>query len=132
MVIIYQWHFNMQMEFCCILLCENCLGQEGRAGMAAMTLKDTFAPLTDEQRRQCFTHIADHLPLYAVPRFVRLLRDMIVTDNLKQRKVELVADGFDPEKVKGDPLYCINLDLKCYEPMTEKIYQDVLDGKVKF
>lgn len=100
--------------------------------MAAMTLKDTFAPLTDEQRRQCFTHIADHLPLYAVPRFVRLLRDMIVTDNLKQRKVELVADGFDPEKVKGDPLYCINLDLKCYEPMTEKIYQDVLDGKVKF
>ena len=107
-------------------------GHEGRAGMAAVTLKDGFTPLSEEQRKEFFTHVADHLPLYALPRFLRVLKDMIMTDNLKQRKIELVADGFDPEKTKDDPVYVLNLDSKTYDPLSEKLYKSIIEGLVKF
>lgn len=100
--------------------------------MAAVTLRGDFGPLSDKQQTECFNLIADHLPLYAVPRFVRVLKDMVMTDNLKQRKVELLAAGFDPVKTGQDPVYCLNLDSKRFEPLTDKLYNDVLNGAVKF
>ena len=72
------------------------------------------------------------MPLYAIPRFLRVLKDMIVTETLKQRKIELLADGFDLEKIKEDPVYVLNLEKKTYEPLTEKLHKNVTEGLVKF
>ena len=100
--------------------------------MAAITLRGGFSPLSEEQRKEFYTHASDHLPLYAIPRFVRVLKDMIVTETLKQRKIELLADGFDLEKIKEDVIYVLNLDKKTYVPLTEELYRNVTEGLVKF
>ena len=48
--------------------------------------------------------IAERLPAYARPLFLRFRPKLEVTGTFKPRKVELVAEGFDPES-GGDPVY---------------------------
>ena len=43
-----------------------------------------------------------HLPKYAVPVFIRLVREMTPIHNNKQNKVPLREEGVDPTKVKSD------------------------------
>ena len=49
-------------------------------------------------------HLASHLPDYARPLFVRFQNHLDLTGTFKQRKVELVKEGFDPSAVK-DAIY---------------------------
>jgi hypothetical protein len=44
------------------------------------------------------------LPSYARPVFVRIAKTLETTGTFKYRKVDLVADGFDPDKVDGADL----------------------------
>ena len=44
------------------------------------------------------------MPPYARPVFLRLQPQIDVTGTFKQRKVELVREGFDPSAI-ADPLY---------------------------
>jgi fatty-acyl-CoA synthase len=46
-------------------------------------------------------HVNETLPVYARPVFVRLARTLETTGTFKYRKVDLVADGFDPETGTG-------------------------------
>jgi fatty-acyl-CoA synthase len=73
-------------------------GHDGRAGMAALVVGPEFeiAALNEV--------VGHELPAYAQPLFLRLLPEIAVTGTFKQRKMDLVADGFDPASVKG-PLY---------------------------
>ena len=48
--------------------------------------------------------IAERLPAYARPLFLRFRPKLDLTGTFKPRKVELVAQGFDPERC-GDPVY---------------------------
>jgi hypothetical protein len=47
-------------------------------------------------------HSRIHLPKYAVPIFLRLVKEMRPIHNNKQNKVPLRAEGVDPEKVQPD------------------------------
>ncbi len=73
-------------------------GMDGRAGMAALVTGTGFdiAKLADA--------LSGNLPSYARPVFIRLLPELEITGTFKQRKVELVKDGFDPAAI-ADPLY---------------------------
>src|SRR5439155_933613 len=75
-------------------------GEDGRAGMAALVLaggaRFDGAALHARAER--------HLPAYARPAFVRLVSEMDVTGTLKQRKLALAAEGYDPARVT-DPLF---------------------------
>jgi fatty-acyl-CoA synthase len=73
-------------------------GAEGRAGMAALVVEGAFDAKTFGE------HVARELPPYAQPLFVRVLPALDSTGTFKVRKMDLVADGFDPAKVKG-PLF---------------------------
>ena len=75
-------------------------GQDGKAGMAAIVADDpkTF----DLAGLRAF--LAERLPDYARPLFLRFPDHLDVTGTFKQRKVELAAEGFDLGKV-GDALY---------------------------
>jgi len=46
----------------------------------------------------------------------------------KIKKTDLKAEGFDPGKV-SDPLYVMLPAEKEYQPLTETIYQKILEGK---
>lgn len=43
-----------------------------------------------------------HLPKYAVPVFIRIVKEMTPIHNNKQNKVPLRQEGVDPEKVHPD------------------------------
>jgi fatty-acyl-CoA synthase len=99
-------------------------GAEGRAGMAALVVDKDFAVsgLADA--------IKPRLASYARPLFLRLTPALDVTGTFKQRKVDLVRDGFDPATIR-DPLYWLNPASGAYETLTPEAYAAVTAGNVK-
>jgi fatty-acyl-CoA synthase len=72
-------------------------GAEGKAGMVTLVVEGKFSP-------KAFAEYADaQLPHYARPVFVRIAKTLETTGTFKYRKVDLVADGFDP--AKASPVY---------------------------
>ena len=54
--------------------------------------------------RRSTRHLEKTLPDYARPVFLRIRKDIDMTATFKQRKVDLVKQGFDPSTII-DPLY---------------------------
>ncbi|XP_046350831.1 very long-chain acyl-CoA synthetase-like isoform X3 [Haliotis rufescens] len=99
-------------------------GHDGRAGMAALTLYDD-RPLTPELLRTIWKHSEEHLATYARPMFLRLQKEATLTATFKQRKVELVEEGFDINKIL-DPLYYADQVTKSYIPIKQDTYSRIL------
>ncbi len=70
-------------------------GQDGKAGMVALVIDGKF------NARAFADWVDQELPVYARPVFVRLIKAAETTGTFKYRKVDLVAQGFDPEQVDG-------------------------------
>ena len=77
-----------------------------------------FAAWTDEQ-----------LPSYARPVFVRMLKSADTTGTFKYRKVDLVADGFDPAKVDG-PVWVRGGEAG-YQVLTAQAREAILSGETR-
>ena len=73
-------------------------GREGRAGMAAIVCHDCDLPAL-------YLHLQTSLPDYARPVFVRVRKDLDMTATFKQRKVDLVKQGFDPGRDHRSDLF---------------------------
>jgi fatty-acyl-CoA synthase len=99
-------------------------GQDGRAGMAALVVEPTFDPATLADALKA------NLPAYARPIFLRLRPEMEITGTFKLRKVELVKDGFDPQRI-SDPLFWLDPSSGRYERLDEARYDDIVAGRVK-
>jgi fatty-acyl-CoA synthase len=97
-------------------------GTEGRAGMAALVVGPEFD--LDAFRRE----LADKLPDYARPVFLRLVPDLDVTGTFKLRKQELAAQGFDLHRT-SDPLYFESPLTGRYETLGTELYQRILQGR---
>ncbi|KAL2093376.1 hypothetical protein ACEWY4_010688 [Coilia grayii] len=101
-------------------------GHEGRIGMAAITLREG-------EEFDCVNtcgHVANYLPVYAQPRFIRIQSSLEMTGTFKMKKVKLVEEGFDPEVIQDD-LYFLDLEQKKYVPLTRQIYDSILAREVK-
>ena len=96
---------------------------EGRAGMAALVVSAGF-DLAAFAR-----HVAASLPPYARPQFLRLAPQLEVTGTFKPRKVDLVADGFDPARI-ATPLYVRDQD-GGYSPLTAEAFQRIVAGETR-
>jgi len=97
---------------------------DGRAGMAALSVGEDF----DVAALQA--HVEQCLPSYAQPVFLRLQREIATTGTFKQRKVDLIADGFDPTRTR-EPLYFRNPDKGAYVKVTRPMYAKILEGGFK-
>lgn len=88
-------------------------GQEGRAGMAAVVMAEgkSFDP-------QTFFAATDALASYAVPLFVRVIKEMDMTGTFKLRKVDMQKAGYDPALCDGE-LYLLDKDKRSYSPYSE-------------
>jgi fatty-acyl-CoA synthase len=75
-------------------------GSEGRAGMASLVLSDPGA----FDARAFYAWVAERLPDYAAPLFVRISPEPDVTSTFKLRKVDLQREGYDPARI-SDPLF---------------------------
>jgi fatty-acyl-CoA synthase len=99
---------------------------DGRAGMAALVV-DTPATFDLDGLRAFLT---ERLPAYARPLFLRFRSQIEVTGTFKQRKVELVAEGFDPRRV-GDPVYFDDRAAGGYGPIRDAWLEALESGEVR-
>jgi len=99
-------------------------GADGRAGMAALVVDGTFDVGGLAKR------LESHLSPFARPCFLRLQPEIEVTGTFKQRKVDLVREGFGPSAI-SDPLYWLDPATGGYEPLTAQRHGDIVAGRVK-
>lgn len=103
-------------------------GSDGRAGMAAVTASPG-ATLTEKEMKDLYDHVVEELPSYAQPLFVRHLTHAVLTGTFKQRKVELVKEGYDISLVR-DPLYFLDHKNQTYSPLREQDLAKFLSSKL--
>jgi fatty-acyl-CoA synthase len=97
---------------------------DGRAGMAALVTGSEFS-LAGFRRS-----VAERLPAYARPVFVRILGSLEITGTFKLRKQELALAGFDPSKV-ADALYVDDQAQGKYVAVTGAKYQQLMAGTLR-
>ena len=99
-------------------------GADGRAGMAAVVADDRFdlAEFRDGVSRR--------LPAYARPVIVRFCTALDTTETFKQKKHQLVREGFDPRLV-ADPLFFRDPKSGAYRPLDAASYARILDGSIR-
>jgi fatty-acyl-CoA synthase len=73
-------------------------GTEGRAGMAAVVAGREFDPAVLHQ------HLAERLPAYARPLFLRVCTELDKTATFKPKKQDLAREGYDPAST-ADAIY---------------------------
>ena len=98
-------------------------GAEGRAGMAGLVVDAGFDIASFGK------HVAAELPAYAQPLFVRVLPAIETTGTFKVRKIDLVADGYDPGKIRG-PLFFKD-SKKGYVKLTKGLFDKLSAGLLK-
>ena len=98
-------------------------GAEGRAGMAGLVVDKDFDVSTLAE------HVERELPAYAQPVFLRILPQIEVTGTFKPRKMDLVAEGFDPTRIKG-AVY-LRDPKKGYVKLTKLGFEKILSGVTK-
>jgi fatty-acyl-CoA synthase len=99
-------------------------GADGRAGMVAVVADDRF-DLGEFQ-----SGLARRLPAYACPVFVRICAALDITETFKQKKQELMHEGFDPGLVK-DQLFFRDAETGAYRPVDADIYAHLMDGAIR-
>jgi hypothetical protein len=74
-------------------------------------------------------YLERHLPAYARPKFLRLRKRLDMTSTFKQRKIDLVAEGFDLQR-SADPLYYEDSRLGAFVPLDAALRERIVSGDV--
>jgi fatty-acyl-CoA synthase len=96
---------------------------DGRAGMAALVTDDGF------DLAALRAHVEQALPPYAQPLFLRLAPSLATTGTFKPRKVDLIAQGFDPAKVESG-LYFDDAEVG-FIPVTAEVHARIISPETK-
>ncbi len=96
---------------------------DGRAGMASLVVGPDFDVASLHER------LEGELPDYAQPIFIRLQPEIETTGTFKYRKVDLVNDGFDPDRIRG-PLYYRSPN-KGYVKLSKPTYAKIVSGAAR-
>lgn len=95
---------------------------EGRAGMAAIVGGGGFNLAALQQ------HLAERLPEYARPLFLRLRDAIETTGTFKPKKPELSRDGYDPTATT-DPLYFYDRERAAFVKLDAVLYERIRGGE---
>ena len=99
-------------------------GADGRAGMAAIVIDKNF------DFKILADHLARRLPSYAHPLFLRVMAALDSTETFKQKKQQLVREGFDPADVI-DPLLFKDPQSGLYRLLDRAICGRIADGSLR-
>jgi fatty-acyl-CoA synthase len=99
-------------------------GRDGRAGMAVIVAADNF------NLAEFREHLAKRLPDYARPVFLRTRPNIDVTATFKQKKVDLVNQGFDPGAI-ADPIYFNDPAAKTFVQLDVPLFNRICAGDVR-
>jgi fatty-acyl-CoA synthase len=99
-------------------------GKDGRAGMAALLAEGELDLAAFRE------YLIKHLPDYARPLFLRIGKEIEITSTFKQRKVNLVEQGFDPSRTHAE-LYFNDLERGAFVPLDVPLYQRIESGQIR-
>ncbi|XP_053989460.1 long-chain fatty acid transport protein 4-like [Hylaeus volcanicus] len=100
-------------------------GVEGKAGMAAIYDDNDTLDIN-----KLSVNLKEHLPFYAIPRFIRVLTKIDLTGTFKLKKKDLLEEEYDPNKVQ-DKLYYLS-DKSGYQLLTPDVYEQIKQRKIRF
>jgi fatty-acyl-CoA synthase len=101
-------------------------GMDGRAGMASVVVDPRAA--FDLQGLPRF--VAARLPEYARPLFYRFRDHLDMTATFKSRKADLVAEGFDPARVR-DAVFFVDPKTLAMTPVDATLRDAICSGAVR-
>jgi len=99
---------------------------EGKAGMAAIKLDPALKFDVGEFSR----FVVDVFPGYSIPMFIRIRDDLETAGPYKIKKVDLRKEAYDVSIIQ-DPLNFWDSRMKKYIQLTDSLYQDLMDGKLR-
>jgi fatty-acyl-CoA synthase len=99
-------------------------GRDGRAGMAALVVDG------DLDLAALRAHVMGQLPEYARPLFLRIQSEIDVTGTFKQKKLDLVRQGFDPSGTT-DPIYFNDPASQSFVRLDKDLYDRLQAGQVR-
>lgn len=103
---------------------------DGRAGCAALVLANG-QKMDDNLCRDLAAHARRRLPRYAVPLFLRLMKEVDVTGTLKHQKVALRNQGVDPDNLGSDEVFWLEPGAEQYTLFNHKDWQRICGGDAK-
>ena len=99
-------------------------GHEGRAGMAAVTVDADFTP------GNLRAHLAQELPSYAWPVFLRVVPTISATATFKPLRAALAREGYDPAFVT-DPVYVYDKGRGAYLCLDAAVLDEIVTGQAR-
>jgi fatty-acyl-CoA synthase len=99
-------------------------GADGRAGMAALVVDAGFDVGAFAEQ------LARRLPAYALPVALRICTALDATETFKQKKQQLMRDGFDPATVR-DPLYIRDSKTGTYRLLDAAMHERIVSGDIR-
>jgi fatty-acyl-CoA synthase len=99
-------------------------GVDGRVGMAAIVARPEF------ELTGFATHLAERLPDYARPLFLRLCSEIVITGTFKPQKQALARAGYDLTAVT-DALFVYDRRLDVFKPLDAELYQRIERGELR-
>jgi fatty-acyl-CoA synthase len=99
-------------------------GMEGRAGMAAIVTGDGF------DLARLYRRLADRLPGYARPVFLRVAETLALTGTFKLQKQLFSDAGYDPGAT-ADALFVIDRQSGAFVTLDAALYQRIQAGEVR-
>jgi fatty-acyl-CoA synthase len=99
-------------------------GHDGRAGMAAIVC-DGACDLASLR-----AHLEANLPEYARPLFLRMRAELDMTSTFKQKKIDLVRDGFNPA-AGTDPVFFNDRQSNAFVRLDHELYGMIDRGAVR-
>ncbi|CAJ0953070.1 unnamed protein product, partial [Mesorhabditis belari] len=99
---------------------------EGRAGMAGVVLSDGV----DQQKflKDIAVRLTSNLASYAVPVFIRFLKEVDKTGTFKLKKLDLQKQGYDLSKCGADPIFYWNAGEKGYTLLDDSMQRNIDEG----
>ena len=99
-------------------------GTEGRAGMAAVVVSEDFGLVAFRQ------HLAERLPEYARPLFLRIRGEIEMTATFKPKKQDLSREGYDPN-ITADVIYFDDRVRQAFVKLDAVLYERLQTGNVR-
>jgi fatty-acyl-CoA synthase len=98
-------------------------GTDGRAGMAALVVDAKF------ELAELTTYLESRLPDYAHPLFFRVCKKIEATSTFKQKKNDLMGQGYDPT-VTADRIYFKDPKRQAVVHVDQTIYDSIQKGQI--
>ncbi len=101
----------------------------GRAGMASIT---PTVPVEEIDFKELFHFFREKMPVYAIPLFLRIKKQMETTGTFKYQKSHLKDQAYDISKTGGEAVYAWLPGTDHYVEVTDELVNDINQGRYRY